>query len=47
LLDGIKRLFNMLIGRKKKESKGLKKETTLPYGIAIAVGTLAAIALSG
>lgn len=47
LLDGIKKLFNMLIGRKKKESKGLRKETTLPYGIAIAVGTIAAIALAG
>lgn len=48
LVSGMKRVFGILIGRAgRKEREGLRKEVTLPYGIAIAAGTLTAIVLSG
>ena len=43
LLKTIANLSRMLIGRKRKPKEGLKKEITLPYGIAIAAGTVWAI----
>ncbi len=39
-------LFKILTGRKKRNSQGLKKVPTVPYGIAIALGTLWALLMS-
>ncbi|OGV42332.1 MAG: hypothetical protein A2X48_19630 [Lentisphaerae bacterium GWF2_49_21] len=38
--------FRMLIGRKGTPSHGLKKQPTIPYGLAIAIGTLWAVIIS-
>ncbi len=46
LLKTLAGLSRILIGKKRKESQGLKKEMTLPYGIAIAAGTVWAIIVS-
>ena len=44
LLSGLTRVFKLMFGRKdKSERKGLKRDLTLPFGLAIAVGTLIAI----
>ena len=46
LLKTLATFAKMLMGKKRKESAGLKKEPTLPYGIAIAAGTIWAIAVN-
>ena len=43
LLSGIGRSFRLLLGRRNNKPKGLRKVTTIPYGVAIAVGTVAAL----
>ncbi|MCF7854278.1 MAG: prepilin peptidase [Candidatus Pacebacteria bacterium] len=43
LFTGLKRTFRLLLGRKVKESEGLQKVATVPYGLAIAVGTFWAL----
>ena len=45
LLQTLANLSRILIGKKKNAPPGLKKEKTLPYGIAIAAGTVWAILL--
>lgn len=47
-LSSFENIFRMLLGMKRKEKpgEGLKKEITVPYGIAIAAGTLWAIVMA-
>ena len=40
LVSAFVKLFRLLIGKRKESGKGLKKALTVPYGIAIALGTL-------
>ncbi len=46
ILSALARCFHIIFGGSKKRSEGLKKAPTLPYGIAIASGTILALLLS-
>jgi len=45
LVRGFTKLFRLLIGKRRESGRGLKKALTVPYGVAIAIGTMWAILL--
>ncbi len=46
ILSTLARCFNIIFGGSKKRPEGLRKAPTLPYGIAIAFGTILSLLLS-
>ena len=45
LVSGFARMFGLLFGIRREQSKGLSKALTIPYGLAIAIGTAWAMAV--